>query len=101
MTFKVAQDYLVSSPAVGLSMRETEDLAGSRWYGGSAGGQGSNAGEATDALTQVTSAVGRWRAVAAKHGLQQADIDAMEPAFEHAEHKRAKALAGNDPVTPN
>ncbi|HLY63961.1 MAG TPA: HipA domain-containing protein [Chloroflexota bacterium] len=56
-----------------------------------------NAGEATYALTQVTNAVGRWRAVAAKHGLQQADIDAMEPAFEHAERKRAEALAGKRP----
>jgi len=53
-----------------------------------------NAGEATDALTQVTGAVGRWRAVAATHGLQQADIEAMEPAFEHAERKRAQAYQG-------
>jgi len=52
-----------------------------------------NAADAADALTQVTGAVGRWRAVAATHGLQQTDIDAMEPAFEHAECKRAHALA--------
>jgi serine/threonine-protein kinase HipA len=51
-----------------------------------------NAEEATDVLTRVSSAVGRWRAVAATHGLQQADINAMEPAFEHAERKRAQAL---------
>jgi serine/threonine-protein kinase HipA len=56
-----------------------------------------NAADAADALTQVNGAVGRWRAVAAKHGLQQADIDAMEPAFEHAERKRAHALAGKQP----
>jgi serine/threonine-protein kinase HipA len=56
-----------------------------------------NAGVATDALRQVTSVVGRWRAVAARHGLQQADIDAMEPAFEHAERKRAQALAAKRP----
>lgn len=56
-----------------------------------------NAGEATDALTQVTSAVGCWRAVAATHGLQQADIEAMEPAFEHAERKRAQALEEKRP----
>jgi hypothetical protein len=28
------------------------------------------------------------------HGLQQAEINAMTPAFEHAAHKRAQALAG-------
>lgn len=56
-----------------------------------------NVREATDVLTQVTRAVGRWRAVAASHGLQQADIAAMEPAFEHAERKRAQALAAKRP----
>ena len=54
-----------------------------------------NARDATDVLAQVTRAVGRWRAVAASHGLQQGDIDAMEPAFEHDERKRAQALAEN------
>jgi hypothetical protein len=39
--------------------------------------------------------VGCWRAVAAAHGLQQADLDVMEPAFEHDERKRAQALADN------
>ena len=53
-----------------------------------------NAQEAIGVLTQVTSAVERWRAVAATHGLEQADIDAMGPAFEHTEGKRALALAG-------
>jgi serine/threonine-protein kinase HipA len=53
-----------------------------------------NAGEATDTLSQITSAVGHWRAVAAMHGLQQADINAMTPAFEHAARKRAQAQAG-------
>jgi serine/threonine-protein kinase HipA len=50
-------------------------------------------GDAAAVLAQVASAVGRWRRVAASHGLQQADIEAMEPAFEHAEQKRAKDLA--------
>jgi len=35
--------------------------------------------------------------VAATHGLQQADINAMEPAFEHAERKQAKALTAKRP----
>ena len=56
-----------------------------------------NAEGATDVLTRVSSAVGRWRAVAATHGLQQADINAMEPAFEHAERKRAQALTAKRP----
>ena len=56
-----------------------------------------NAAEATDVLTQVTSAVGRWRAAAATHGLQQADINAMEPAFGHAERKRAQVLTAKRP----
>ena len=53
-----------------------------------------NAEEATDVLEQVTDAAGRWRAVAASHGLQPADISAMEPAFEHDERKRAQSLTG-------
>jgi len=56
-----------------------------------------NAEGATDVLTRVSSAVGRWRAVAATHGLQQADINAMEPAFEHAERKRAQTLTAKRP----
>jgi serine/threonine-protein kinase HipA len=56
-----------------------------------------NAEKATDVLTRVSSAVGRWRAVAATYGLQQADINAMEPAFEHAERKRAQALTAKRP----
>jgi serine/threonine-protein kinase HipA len=56
-----------------------------------------DAEEATDVLTRVSSAVGRWRSVAATHGLQQADINAMEPAFEHAERKRAQALTAKRP----
>jgi serine/threonine-protein kinase HipA len=56
-----------------------------------------NAEGAADMLTRVSSAVGRWRAVAATHGLQQADINAMEPAFEHAERKRAQALTAKRP----
>jgi serine/threonine-protein kinase HipA len=53
--------------------------------------------QATDVLAQVTNATGCWRAVAATHGLRQPAINAMEPAFEHAEHARAQALAGKRP----
>jgi serine/threonine-protein kinase HipA len=56
-----------------------------------------NVREATEVLAQVTRAVGRWQVVAASHGLQQGDIDAMEPAFEHTERNRAQALAENRP----
>jgi serine/threonine-protein kinase HipA len=52
-----------------------------------------NAPEAADVLTQVTSAVGHWRATAASHGLGQAEIKAMAPAFEHAQRDRAHAIA--------
>lgn len=51
-----------------------------------------SARDAIDALAQVTRATGHWRAVAASHGLRQAEIDAMEHAFEHAERDRALAL---------
>jgi serine/threonine-protein kinase HipA len=51
-----------------------------------------NAQEAADVLAQVTSAAGHWRATAASHGLRQAEIEAMAPAFEHAERDRADAL---------
>jgi serine/threonine-protein kinase HipA len=40
-------------------------------------------------LAQVTRAVARWREVAVSHGLQQHDLGMMEPAFEHAEARRA------------
>lgn len=53
-----------------------------------------NAEEATVVLKQVTDATGRWRAVAASHGLQPTDTSAMEPAFEHDERKRAESLTG-------
>ncbi len=43
-------------------------------------------------LEQVLRSVSRWREVAALHGLRQAEIDAMEAAFEHAERDRALAL---------
>ena len=54
-------------------------------------------GDAAAVLAQVADAVGHWRRVASSHGLQQADIDAMEPAFEHAERKRAQALKTKRP----
>ena len=50
-------------------------------------------GEAGTVLDRVITAVGRWRAVAASHGLRQADINAMAPAFEHDERKHALAIA--------
>jgi serine/threonine-protein kinase HipA len=56
-----------------------------------------NTRQAIDVLTQVTNAVERWRAVAAACRLRQTDIDAMEPAFEHAERRQANALAGTRP----
>jgi serine/threonine-protein kinase HipA len=45
-----------------------------------------------EVLAKVTRAVARWRTVAKSHGLPQHDLDAMEPAFEHAEGERARAL---------
>ena len=54
--------------------------------------------QAAGTLAEVNTAVRRWRAVASSHGLQQADIDAMEPAFDHDELKQAQALAQNRPL---
>jgi serine/threonine-protein kinase HipA len=51
-----------------------------------------DAGDALDALANVTQAVACWRTVARFHGLTQYDLDVMEPAFEHAETERAQAL---------
>ena len=48
-----------------------------------------DAGPALETLAQVTRAVARWREVALSHGLRQHDLDTMEPAFEHAEARRA------------
>jgi len=50
-------------------------------------------GAALEVLAEVTQTVASWRRVAASHGLTQADIDAMEPAFEHAEAQQARTLA--------
>jgi serine/threonine-protein kinase HipA len=47
---------------------------------------------ALEVLAMVTRAVARWRTVAKSHGLLQQEVDAMEPAFEHAESERARAL---------
>lgn len=52
-----------------------------------------NAKEASEVLAHLARVVGRWRAVAASHGLRQADIEAMQHAFEHDEQKRAQVLA--------
>jgi serine/threonine-protein kinase HipA len=48
--------------------------------------------DALDVLDQVTRAVARWPDVASSHGLLQQELDAMEPAFVHAESQRARAL---------
>jgi len=45
-------------------------------------------------LAEVTQAVAGWRAVAAGHGLPEREIDIMEPAFEHPESERARAMTG-------
>jgi serine/threonine-protein kinase HipA len=52
-----------------------------------------NAQEAAEVLAQVASAAGHWRATATSHGLRRAEIEAMAPAFEHAERDRAHAIA--------
>ena len=44
---------------------------------------------ALETLAHVTRAVARWRDVAVSQGLQEHDLDMMEPAFEHAEARRA------------
>lgn len=49
-------------------------------------------------LGEVTRATGRWREVATSCGLQQEDLDAMEPAFEHAESEQARALTLGRPA---
>ena len=49
-------------------------------------------GQALDVLAQVTRAAARWADVATSHGLPRPDLDVMEPAFVHAESKRAQAL---------
>jgi serine/threonine-protein kinase HipA len=54
-----------------------------------------NAREAADVLAQVTGAVGHWRATATSYGLKRAEINAMAPAFEHAERDQAQAMARN------
>jgi serine/threonine-protein kinase HipA len=50
-------------------------------------------GDALEVLAQVTRAVARWHSVAKSHGLPQQELDLMEPAFEHSEGERARALA--------
>ena len=59
---------------------------------------GLDAGAALGILGEVTRAAGRWREVATPDGLQQGDLDAMEPAFEHAESERARALTSGRPA---
>ena len=54
-----------------------------------------DAREAADVLAQVACAVGHWRTTAISHGLPQAEIENMEPAFEHAERDRAESIVRN------
>ncbi|MGH3192289.1 MAG: type II toxin-antitoxin system HipA family toxin [Streptosporangiaceae bacterium] len=54
-----------------------------------------DAQEAADVLAQVASTVRQWRTTAASHGLSQAEIEKMEPAFEHAERGRADSIVRN------
>jgi serine/threonine-protein kinase HipA len=48
--------------------------------------------DALEVLAKVTRAAARWRNVATSLGVLQQDLDIMEPAFEHAEADRARAL---------
>lgn len=50
--------------------------------------------DATDALAPVLAATLRWREVAASHGLTREAIREMEPAFEHDQQEKARALTG-------
>ena len=54
-----------------------------------------DAQEAAGVLAQVASAVGHWRTTAISHGLPQAEIEKMKPAFEHAERDRADSIVRN------
>jgi serine/threonine-protein kinase HipA len=60
-----------------------------------AGRFGLDAGAALSVLAEVTHATAAWREVAVSYGLQQEDLEAMEPAFEHAETERARALTAD------
>jgi len=60
-----------------------------------AGRFGLDAGAALSVLAEVTHATAAWREVAVACGLQQEDLDAMEPAFEHDETERARALTAD------
>jgi serine/threonine-protein kinase HipA len=50
-------------------------------------------------LAEVERPVARWRALAVAHGLQQRDIEIMEPAFEHSESRLARELISARPAT--
>lgn len=47
---------------------------------------------AIDVLARVVRSVVRWRHTATIHGLKSSELDAMAPAFEHAEAERARDL---------
>jgi serine/threonine-protein kinase HipA len=49
--------------------------------------------ELRKAVERISAATGRWRAVAAEFGLDPAQIDSMEPAFEHDSALLAREMA--------
>lgn len=59
-----------------------------------------DASDALDVLAEVTRAAASWRRVAESHGLTQRDLDDMEPAFEHTEARRARALTKGHRASP-
>jgi serine/threonine-protein kinase HipA len=56
-----------------------------------------DAGQALNVLAEVTQAVANWRRVAQTYGLTQRDQGDMEPAFEHPESEKARALTMRRP----
>ena len=59
-----------------------------------------DASQALDVLAEVTQATANWRRVAESHGLTQRDLEGMEPAFETAETRQARALTEGYPAHP-
>jgi hypothetical protein len=59
-----------------------------------------DASQALDVLAGVLQATANWRNVAESHGLTHSDLEEMEPAFEHAEARHARALTQGDTAHP-
>jgi serine/threonine-protein kinase HipA len=51
--------------------------------------------KALEILSEVVSAIAAWESIARRHGLKTADLKFMEPAFSHAESKRAAGMLAN------